>query len=182
MNIFCVDADPIKSAQQLANKHVIKMPLEALGMLSYAFKEGESSYPNKRSGRHYLHPASIWARQSKENFQWLLAHGQELTKEYQIRYKREHFAKFHLDWVAENYKEIDFPNKGLTSFVGCFGKLKDFIEKTGNNRVDQYRLYYHLDKEKFAKWPSIDKIPDWWEFDKLNYIDKNFVNGIYSKR
>lgn len=182
MNIFCVDSDPVKSAQQLCNKHIIKMPLETIGMLSYAFKEDQSSYPNKRSGRHYLHPASVWARKSRENFEWLLEHGKELANEYFIRYKREHFAKTHLDWINNNYQSIDFEQAKLTNFAGCFGKLKETIEGCEIDRVKQYRLYYLLDKENFAKWPSTDKIPDWWEYDKDKYIDKSFINGFYSKR
>ena len=34
MNIFVTDPDPIKSAQVLPDKHIVKMPLETCQMLS----------------------------------------------------------------------------------------------------------------------------------------------------
>jgi hypothetical protein len=128
------------------------------------------------------HPCSIWTRQSYNNFEWLLEHGKELASEYFIRYKREHFAKTHLDWIDNHYRGLYFPYQHLTDFAGCFGKLKETIESCETDRVKQYRLYYLLDKEKFAKWPSTNKIPDWWEYDKDKYIDKSFIDGFYSKR
>ena len=34
MNIFVLNEDPIKSAQQMVDKHVVKMPVESLQMIS----------------------------------------------------------------------------------------------------------------------------------------------------
>ena len=39
MNIFVTDPDPVKSAQVLPDKHIVKMPLETCQMLSIVASE-----------------------------------------------------------------------------------------------------------------------------------------------
>ncbi len=47
---------------------------------------------------HNNHPCSLWARQSKGNFYWLIEYGKELCKEYTWRYKRKHKSEKVIDW------------------------------------------------------------------------------------
>ena len=58
MNIFAVDKDAKKAAQQLCDKHVVKMILESAQMLCSIFEDA----PYKRA--FYNHPCTIWARES----------------------------------------------------------------------------------------------------------------------
>ena len=83
MNIFTVDHDPTVAAQQLCDKHVVKMPLETAQMLCSAFDPLDLA-PYKRV--HYNHPCTQWARQSEANFDWLVTHGLALCAEYTKRY------------------------------------------------------------------------------------------------
>ncbi len=39
MNIFVTDPDPVKSAQVLPDKHIVKMPLETCQMLAIVASE-----------------------------------------------------------------------------------------------------------------------------------------------
>lgn len=182
MNIFVTSLCPIESAQSLNNKHSIKMPTESLGMLAFAFPEGEAPVLNSRSHRHYVHPASRWVRQSKPNFEWLLIHAIEQCDEYRRRYHREHKYQQHVEWVIDNYKFLQFPEKELTPFARCFSEFKELLDKTIPDTVEAYREFCKLDKIDFAKWPSIDKIPDWWIEKSEKFVDKSFKNGIYTKR
>jgi predicted nucleic acid-binding Zn finger protein len=183
MNIFAINNCPSQSAKELCNKHIIKMPLETLGMLVFAFEEGKTLYPNNRKNRHYLHPASIWARSSKNNFEWLLEHGFSLCSEYQIRYKREHFACSHLLDIKKNINNLIFEQVNLTPFSRCFSSFKEELDKTTTNTIEAYKLFYKKDKKDFAKWPSLEKIPSWWDFEqKQSFVDKSFKNGLYTKR
>ena len=182
MNIFVLDQDPIKAAKQLCNKHSSRMPLETAGMLSFAFPEGETIIKNERKNRHYSHPASIWARESLENFEWLLLHGLSQCEEYTKRYKRTHDSQFFIEWAEKNYKYLNFTKKQQTPFARCFGQFKELLNLEVPSTLDAYRKFYWLDKKEFAKWPSLKDIPDWWIEKNNNFLDKNFKNGVYMKR
>ena len=102
MNIFVTDPDPIKSAQVLPDKHIVKMPLETCQMLSIVASKkwghGIGELP-KLDGTPYKtdkgafrnHPCTIWAQQ---NWSWLIRHGLALCKEYTHRYGKVHSCEF----------------------------------------------------------------------------------------
>jgi hypothetical protein len=182
MNIFVTDPCPIKAAKNLANKHSSRMPLETAGMLAFAFGEDQCVVANKRSNRHYKHPASIWARQSRENFEWLLEHGMEQSKEYRRRYKREHKSEADITWMARNYKKmVDFQELQITPYARCFSSFKEELQDV-EDAIMAYRQFYILDKKDFAKWPSLEEIPNWWIEQSNEFVDKNFKDGQYTKR
>lgn len=113
MNIFILDENPVTAAQMLCDKHIVKMPLETAQLLSSVFsialKEPNPlvsitnqniEVPYKLT--HKNHPCSLWARQSKGNFDWLIKHGKELCIEYSLRYKRTHKSEEVIDWCNNN--------------------------------------------------------------------------------
>lgn len=151
------------------SKQMLTIPLVQQGLL-----DAKIDYVN--------HPSSIWARQSKENFEWLLLHAMALAEEYQYRYKRQHDSLKGIDWIANNYHKLSFDKKGLLPFARCFGEFKTQLDLTIPDPVLAYREFYRLDKVGFARWPDQESIPDWW-FDKSEkWVDKNFKNGQYIKR
>jgi len=67
LNIFVLDLDVVKCAEFHVDSHVRKMILESVQILSNAHW---SSFLEKKPG--YLnHPCSVWARTSKQNYEWL---------------------------------------------------------------------------------------------------------------
>lgn len=184
MNIFPIadNSCPISSAKQLCNRHSSRMPLETAGMLAFAFPEGETSIKNERKNRHFVHPASRWARESLENFEWTVLHGLAQCEEYTARYKRRHSSQDFIEWAENNYKHLTFNSVKLTPFARCFGPFKELLDSEEPDTLKAYRRFYHLDKESFAKWPAPEKIPDWWEHKEKKYVDKSFIGGYYSKR
>jgi len=78
MNIFVTDRDPVKSAQCLPDKHVVKMPLES------------------------CHPCTIWAQ---ENYRWLIEHGLALCYEYTHRYGKIHSCQHTLEHAAKIFPQ-----------------------------------------------------------------------------
>src|SRR5574343_1523365 len=96
MNIFAVDADPIQAARDLCDRHVVKMTLETAQILCSAFDES----PYKKT--HFNHPCCKWARTSKSNYQWLIAHGLGLSAEYSLRYGKTHKSEQVIQWCMAN--------------------------------------------------------------------------------
>jgi hypothetical protein len=86
MNIFITNECPVKSAQVLPDKHIVKMPLECCQMLSIVASDkwghGYGTLP-KTDGTPYAtdkgafrnHPCTIWANETVANARWLIRHG-----------------------------------------------------------------------------------------------------------
>ena len=93
MNIFAPYADPIASALALADKHVVKMPLETAQILSTVLHQRSPSAALAAQAyrpTHAHHPCVKWAASSQVAAAWTLVHGLALCGEYTHRYGRAH--------------------------------------------------------------------------------------------
>jgi hypothetical protein len=137
MNIFCVDACPVKSAKSLGNKHVLKMIVESAQLLSTAIRvvDPNKTYDGLYKRTHHNHPCSIWLRKSKQNFQWLHRHGVALLDEYLYRYYKYHKSSTVIS-LAGTYADL-FPDIGLTKFALAMPN-----EYKVSDPVESYRNYY----------------------------------------
>ena len=156
MNIFAVDNDPKIAAQQLCDKHVVKMILESAQMLCAVFPNGDAPY--KRA--FYNHPCTKWARESVENYEWLLNHAYAMCQEYTRRYGKVHKSLNAIGWCGSNYHKLNIPSKGLTPFAQAMPE-----EYKNNCGVTAYRSYYNGEKAYFAKWTK-RKTPNWFQMEK----------------
>ena len=100
MNIFVTDSGPIQSAQNLPDKHIVKMPLETCQMLSIIYSDWyygvgklykSDGTPYRTShGAFRNHPCTQWAAANQYNLAWLIMHGLALCDEYTLRYDKVH--------------------------------------------------------------------------------------------
>lgn len=151
MNIFYVDKDPVTAAQQLVDKHVVKMPLETAQLLCTAFPQGSAPY--KRT--HFNHPSAVWTRKSKANYLWLIQHGLALCEEYTKRYGKIHKSLEVILWCKEKIDLIEWQDFVFADPPEC---MPDDC-KLGNS-VDSYREYYRKHKSYIYKWTNREK-PEW---------------------
>lgn len=153
MNIFVVDLNPAIAGRSLCDKHIVKQVLEACQLLCSAFQPGTAPY--RRT--HYNHPCAIWARQSYDNYLWLLEHGYALAAEYNRRYQKIHKCEEVLTWAAVNGSKLSFPEKGLTPFAQAMPE-----EYKDPDPVVAYRNYYRGAKRHIATWRHPAQPPEWW--------------------
>lgn len=151
MNIFILDNDPVKAAKQQCDKHVVKMVLETAQMLCGTYCSNISPYKTT----HYNHPCSIWSRQSKENYMWLIQHGLSLSAEYTERYGKVHKSQQVIEWCRDNMNMLTFEETGLTPFAQAVPE-----EYKNEDPVVAYRSYYLGEKAYMAKWKQ--NKPEWW--------------------
>ncbi|WP_264722803.1 MULTISPECIES: pyrimidine dimer DNA glycosylase/endonuclease V [unclassified Wolbachia] len=167
MNIFVLDENPEIAAKMLCDKHIVKMPLETAQLLSNVFSialkvpnpfvsviDQDIEVPYKLT--HSNHPCSLWARQSKGNFCWLIEYGKELCKEYTWRYKRKHKSEKVIDWCDSNKDLLIFRSTDMQTFIQA---LPD--QYKCSSAVEAYRRYYLKEKMRFAKWENGREAPDW---------------------
>ena len=197
MNIFALSECPVESAQQMIDKLIVKMPTESCQMLHtnilYMYYVSEfNSEPSlkelkafhKAIKSHLMkpamlnHPSTIWARESLDNFNWLLAHGKALCEEYSFRYSKRHGSHDRIRDVDDYGKLLrshNFPCEELTPVsIAMDDKYK--LNPNGSNHswgfvTIQYRHYYIEGKWRFASWKK-NRTPKWWPNDHY----KNMMN------
>jgi hypothetical protein len=157
MNIFVLDLDPELAAQQLCDKHVPKMVLETAQLLCSVWPPGEAPY--KRT--HYNHPCAKWTRASIDNFLWLLSYGEAISREYALRFGREHASAAVIAWCAAHVDELleVLPDVGVTQFAQAMPSRY----KVPGDPVAAYRRYYLGEKERFCKWERGRRGPSWFK-------------------
>jgi len=176
MNIFCTNDDPIEAAKDLCDQHVrSKMQIEGAIMLAHAFPQeilNEKDCPRTKLGKprksgkgYYNHQCSIWARESKENFLWLVLHTLRMFKERDIRWPESnpHHTKKFIEWCRENINKTIIKNNKRTPFVTAISE-NCICRETHNfnnlSTIEQYREYIRKDKP-FATWTG-RKLPYWY--------------------
>jgi hypothetical protein len=152
MNIFVLDLDHRKCAQEHVDKHVVKMILEYSQILSTVRRKFGQPAPYKST--HINHPCTKWAGQSAENYEWLHGLLGELLAEYTHRYQKVHASQKHFDSLA-----LDFhiPRLGLTNFAQA---MPDACKH--KSPVVAYRTYYKTEKTHIASWKG-RQVPEWWD-------------------
>lgn len=184
MNIFYVDHDPVKAAEALVDKHVVKMILESAQLLSTAHRlidgkmqvrerlvSGTLASPKYRKHKvwllddarqdvlyqatHMNHPSAVWCRKSVENYSWLVEHFFALMNEYMHRYKKIHSCNGEISYMLQS------PPLGLkawewTEMPSCMADEY----KISNDPCTNYRNYYRIGKSKLHKWTNREA-PEW---------------------
>ena len=136
MNAFRCDASPVTSARLLADRHVVKMPLEAAQVLSTL--TGGPYRPT-----HARHPVTLWAGASRVNAAWLLAHGIALCDEYARRFGRVHACAA----VLAGIDLSTLPDRDGTPAVFCGPE-----DVAGETVEERYR---GLLARKYAAWGAM---------------------------
>jgi len=169
MNIFVVDSCPVRSAQSLPDKHVVKMPLEACQMISIIYsswyfnwgtlpKADGTAYSTKK-GVFKNHPCTKWAAEGYANLAWLIVHGKALCDEYFYRY-----GKVHACSIALTQAEVLFCQKtGLELVV--YKEVTDFIRVMPDDfkydmSIDVYTAYQRYIQSKPWAVTNYSKKPE----------------------
>jgi len=150
MNIFALDSDPGLAAEYHCDKHVGKMLLETVQLLSTVRIQGNLMAPYKSSYKN--HPCTLWVAESMGNYAWLVQLGRALDRQYKLRFKKQHKSGLALEQVLD---PPILPDLGVTDFVQV---VPD--EYKGSCAISAYRKYYVEDKKSFAKWGH-SKAPAW---------------------
>jgi hypothetical protein len=104
---------------------------------------------------HKNHPSNIWARSSKENYEWLYSLFYELCKEYTYRYGKTHLTEIKLIEVLKNAPS-NLKSLGLQNIPQC---MPDYC-KIENDSISAYRNYYQKEKLNILKYTKREK-PYW---------------------
>lgn len=149
MNIFWLDEDMQKCAEYHCDKHVVKMLLESVQILSTVLHlAGIENVPYKPT--HTKHPCTLWAAYCNDNFKKLTLLATKLSNEYTHRYGKRHKST---DALVEIFKltnmntELPFDDHIESRAALCVNSPDPTADVVSN-----YRQYY---KEKLFDWKSM---------------------------
>lgn len=163
MNIFVLHKDPIVSARMHCDKHVPKMVVELYQQIGSALRRygaTDDVMPTTKGGTplkggYHNHPCTRWVGDSRDNFRWAVQHGLALCEEFKLRYNKPHYCEDGIRMMGELADLV--PQGELTDFAQA---MPDECRQP--NVVLAYRIYYKVDKSRFAKWERGREAPSWW--------------------
>jgi len=154
MNIFVLHEDPQSAAEMACDKHVVKMILETAQMMCTVVATYGHHTPYRPT--HARHPCTIWAGQSRANWNWLTEHGRALCAEYTKRYGKVHKSQSVIEWCALTHTEL--PDVPQTPFAQAMPE-----QYKNECAVTAYRAYYMGEKAPIATWKT--QAPNWWRVE-----------------
>ena len=168
MNLFILSLCFRECAEFMFDKHIYKIILEAVQMLSTAKRIIDPELDDLPIYKiaHKNHPVSIWIRTSLENYLWAISLVEAMHEEWKYRYNHPP-EKQHKSFIVAMYLKKNaplaenFPERGLTKFA-----LAMPDEYKTDDPVESYRNYYQSrEKQLIASWKKRE-IPNWYKVDK----------------
>lgn len=181
MNLFYLDTDPVKAAQEQCDKHVVKMIVESAQMLSTAHRmlDGKMIETRSKTGRkgkyyeltdareqllykavHHYHPCTVWTMKSNSNYNWHWVHFKALCEEYTYRYGKVHKTDDLLkDSLYQSPRNIAVgPLSPLPLAMGAAPECIDYSDPVGS-----YRKFYQTKQARFKMAWTKREIPGWFK-------------------
>ena len=173
MNLFILSLDPARAAEEMMDKHVNKILLEAVQMLCTAMRVLEPELDESVANSlyklaHKNHPVTIWCRTSRANFIWTLDLVDALHAEWKYRYGHPE-TKIHKSYQVAQILRANIPvddkfpspeSRGVTPFA--LAMPVEYKDPEGD-AVKSYRAYYMSpEKRRIATWTKRRSAPSWW--------------------
>lgn len=163
MNVFVCDPDPRRAAQALADRHVVKMPLESTQIFCTLADELGLAGPGSRlrwyRPTHRSHPCTRGVSRFPEYRRWVAIHTDGLFNEYELRFGREHAAREVFERaVLALQVELDTrnpPPEPHASWPVCPQVEPDIVASYRRVLRDKYAAWGDL-----ARWTKRGR-PDW---------------------
>lgn len=171
MQIFAVDSDPKAAARALGDKHVVKMCLETAQILcTVSWIHGQSA-PYQPT--HVSHPCVRWTSEFAHHWEWVHAHGLELGREYEFRFRRQHASAAVIKSLSrpESIRapriRIQVPSFTTRSLLPRYQRIPD--------PVSAHRQSYVNEKAHIAIYARGREPPDWIA-DALAFRNRSVVS------
>lgn len=189
MNIFILSKNAKRAARFHCDKHVIKMILESIQLLTcawYSFglpgweaeisakvaehpvtkMHGDDAKTTVYKRTHANHPCSLWVQKSAANYAWLVDMTRELCLEKRRRWPKTlpHKCEAYLDALQTPPPLLK--DVGQTPFAVAISSTEIRAKRPRCTEdelecIEAYRDYYAFDKP-FASW-KCDDAPDWFQ-------------------
>jgi hypothetical protein len=163
VNLFVTDYSPIIAAQQLDNKRVGKLLIEAVQLLSTTIlltlddQEKNIGEGGLCKLSHQNHPVAKWVRNKSGNYGWTFNYACALDQEFKYRFGKYHKTGERLKTILWYYDLIsDTLPPGADPFCNCARNSVYNLDYTHLPVSDAYQRYLNY------RWKYTDKSPPTW--------------------
>ena len=172
MNIFTTSYNPMECARDLDTRRLSKMILETCQLLSTAkyYRLNDWDFFNDTQGykpTHKNHPCAIWARESINNYTWLMELLEAYAEEYTRRKGKQH--KSYVDQVLSDNLNVINHNinwfENMLPFPNCARNKEydiDFSYLPVTTAYKKYLRYRYLNTDKYKPTWLGDYVPEWF--------------------
>ena len=141
----------------MVDRHVVKMPTEHAQMLSTACRLWGLDVGMKST--HLWHPCSVWVRESRSNFLWLVKLTSAIEDEWRNRYGHSKTKEHKGAAIARSLPVPKLPDIPMTPFAQAMPE-----QYRSQNAIDAYRSYYIGEKQHLATWKH-NQTPSWFIYE-----------------
>lgn len=130
------------------------MVLETAQILSTAVREHGYEGLDVYKSTHRNHPSCVWARETKQNYMWLMRHFQALCVEYTRRYHKVHKSSYLYPTLLALAEYV--PAGEMTPFANCAANQSVGVSyKHFKDVFTAYKLYLN------DRWEADKRTPTW---------------------
>ena len=175
VNLFYLDHNPKKCASYYCDKHVIKILVEILQILSQIHHNIGTKKPTYKKCKaiHSTLAPYVWASHSVGNYKYCIELAKALLNEYKFRYnKNTHRSEKALVWLENNIpQKIILKNKTKFLLTNNVRIYSDYFK----NIITASRYLYVDFKCSEDKWTNRSK-PEWFiSIDRELSLKKNIL-------
>lgn len=165
MNVFYLDDDYNKAADQICDVHCNKMIIESCQLMSTAHHilDGDDAPEGIMKITHVNHPSNRWVRESSEHYKWLYRYTLRLCYNYTLRSGKKHRCFIERMPILLNLPK-NIKNNGFVCAPAAVDNKFKHIE-------DIFEAYHEHISDKYNEWPFRDRPikvefihgpPNWW--------------------
>lgn len=131
------------------------------GAMTYQLPLTKAGTPVRKT--HEKHPSTLWAGNTRSNFDWLCRHAKALCREYTFRYGKTHFCEKCIDQLSSlNYLIPDGTLEPFAIAINESMTCRQLPNFESMSPVEKYRAYYKMDKRSIARWEKGREQPEWF--------------------
>jgi len=149
VNIFATSDDPMKCAEALDDKRVVKMVLETAQLLCTVLHQRGIATPYRPT--HQTNKLVTWAAEPVHTY-WLLRHGFMLDAEYSHRFGKRHASGEVIDSLRQHISRTKDQPEWYVNAARHGGLGIDFSHRPVHAA---YRAYLNV------RWPGDTRAPLW---------------------
>lgn len=182
MNRFIIEETPTLCAESHCDKHIPKMVVEEGQMLSTVHRmlDGTLGQRPSKSGKrmvkywtlpdarettlykavHMNHPCTVWARETRGNYEWAYEMFSALCDEYTHRYGKVHKSFLQLHYPLSIPPTNIDQSMEVTPMPLAMGSNPECINHS--DIIGSYRKFYQTKQERFKMVWTKREVPSWF--------------------
>ena len=168
MNVFYLDDDYNKAADQICDVHCNKMIIESCQLMSTAHHilDEDNAIHGIMKKTHANHPSNKWVRESSRHYEWLYKYTLRLCYNYSLKSRKVHKCFIERMPILLNLPK-NIEDKGFVrapaAVLDKFKHIEDLFEAYHEHISNKYNEWpFRKPPKRPLKVEFVHGAPNWW--------------------